>query len=96
MRVWLVAHANGTYTLYAQLTTSGVGIPGQPIGYEAGRTVGPGLCKAATNGKGIAACYLDRSESGILLSYWGAFTARYGGTPNWQAASALYPGIPWF
>lgn len=95
LRVWLVVHANGTYTLFAQLTSGGSGVNGQAIHFNAGRS-GPALCTAGTDSSGIAHCYLDWMETHELLRYWGAFTASYGGGGNYAAASAFYPGIFWW
>lgn len=95
LRVWLVVHANGTYTLFAQLTSGGSGVSGQAIDFNAGRT-GPALCTATTNSLGVANCYLDWTETHELLRYWGSFTASYAGGGIYASSSAYCPGIFWW
>jgi len=95
LRNWLVVHADGTYTLFAQLTASRSGLSGETITFNAGRT-GPVLCQATTGGGGVASCRLSRSETRELLRYNGAFTATFAGAGQYEPSSAYYRGIPWF
>ena len=95
LRANLVVHANGTYTLLATLTSGRAGVSGQSVTFVAGRN-GPTLCTATTNGLGLASCALTRSQTGTLLHYDGAFTARYAGNATYGPSSDYYPGIPWF
>ena len=95
MRSWLVVHANGTYTVLAQLTAGGSGLAGETVTFKGGRN-GAALCTAVTSGDGVASCRLTGAETRTLLRYDGAFTASFAGAGQYDASSSYYPGIFWF